>query len=690
MLQRSIVFSSLLLAGFSAPANDNLDELMSMSLEQLSMLDVSLETASKTLQKLTDIPASVYVLSNERILRSGAKTVAEALSLVPGLYVSKWNENTFYVSARGFHDGLYNKMLVMVDGRSVYSPVYGGVYWSTLDYILADIDRIEVLRGPSGAIWGGNAANGVVNIITKSSSDTQGSYVSATAGRYSAYDLSVRQGVRFSESVTGRAFYKTKSNPAFLNTLSDNTQWHSAGIQIDKMSESASWQFRAGGGKMVIDLDSYDVSYPLSDPYNQPVELKMTEQDVASRSVYAQFSYQRNISDTEKVESSIWLDRVEDESPDAPGEYTTVDIETHYRQNYPQGHQFILGGGIRYIGLNFDQQWKDVDLFQLPAYSRSYDISHANDYIANMFAQSTYAWTSHISSVVGIKGEYFEQNSTFEISPQFRLLYALTEAHQIWTGVGKAVMSPSYMDTNSYYQETQIEWYDDLPYGATHLTLPNDQLDNETVWTGEIGYRYSTNDQFELDATLFYSEYDNIRGNDCFDDLVYPGLEQVWFCFNSDDYSAKTRGIELASRYQFNDQFRLYATYNYLTVDADWKGGTFSNGDDEHFLSLPSQHLASLQTLWNINDSFQWDFVIRYIDNEYTDEMLANTEMTKGASLDDVKAHFTIDSRLAWKKNRNAPLFEVIAQKIQSGVSYDSWALYPNEQLFYLRVSHEF
>ncbi|MDN3685861.1 TonB-dependent receptor plug domain-containing protein [Vibrio sinaloensis] len=126
-------------------------------------------------------------------------------------------------------------MLVMVDGRSVYSPIYGGVYWSTLDYVLADIDRIEVLRGPSGAIWGGNAANGVVNIITKPSSDTLGSYISGTVGRYSAYDLSIRQGVRFFRiDIRTCVLQDKKSNPIFfLSSSSDNWQWHNAGIQID-------------------------------------------------------------------------------------------------------------------------------------------------------------------------------------------------------------------------------------------------------------------------------------------------------------------------------------------------------------------------------------------------------------------------------------------------------------------------
>ena len=169
MISRQVCLGLALTTPVFVFAQENsLDQLMSMSLEELSMLDVEMETASKVTQKLTDIPSSVYVLSNERIQRSGAKSIAEVLALVPGLKVTKFNETSWFVSTRGFHDGLYNKMLVMMDGRSLFSPVYGGTYWSDVDYVLADIERIEVLKGPGGTIWGGNAVNGVVNIITKS------------------------------------------------------------------------------------------------------------------------------------------------------------------------------------------------------------------------------------------------------------------------------------------------------------------------------------------------------------------------------------------------------------------------------------------------------------------------------------------------------------------------------------------
>lgn len=690
MFRRSILFSSLFLAGVTAYANDNLDELMSMSLEELSMLDVEMETASKFSQKLSDIPASVYVLTNERILRSGATSIQEAISLIPGMYVSKWNENTFHVSSRGFHDGLYNKMLVMVDGRSVYSPVYGGVYWTALDYVLADIDRIEVLRGPSGAIWGGNAANGVVNIITKSAESTQGTYLSGTAGRYNAYDYSIRHGLQLNDDMYARAFYKSKSNPAYLNNSSEMWQTTTAGIDINNRSSIGTWQLRIGGTKLHNKAELWTVDYDRNDPYYQPVAITIDKEAIETNSAYVQFNHQKQLSDDSQLQTSIWFDHVTDESPDAPGEYTTVDLEANYSSSLTHRHNLIVGGGIRYVGIDFKERWQDTDLFSLPGFSRTYDIDGANDYIANAFIQSTYQLSDKLSSVIGMKGEYFEQNGTFELSPQARLLLNLNEKHSFWTGVGRAVMSPSYMDSNSVYQQTYIEWYGDTPYGYTFVTLPNEDLKNESVWTAELGYRFMASEEFELDTTVFYSKYDNIRGNDCFNSLVYEGYEHLWFCFTSDDYSAVTSGLELAGHLKVFENLSLYGSYSYLRVDADWEKGTFSNGGNESSLSLPSQHLASVQALWNITDSIEWDFVLRYNHTTYTDEMMADYENNYGPTLDDVEPHFTLDSRIGWQKNDSSPLIEIIAQKIFAHEVYDSWSLYPNEQLVYVRLSHEF
>lgn len=274
---------------------NSLDQLMSMSLEELSMLDVEMETASKVAQKLTDIPSSVYVLSNERIQRSGAKSIAEVLMLVPGLKVTKFNETSWFVSTRGFHDGLYNKMLVMMDGRSLFSPVYGGTYWSDVDYILADIERIEVLKGPGGTVWGGNAVNGVVNIITKSASDTQGTYISGLASNTDNYEISVRQGLSLNADVNARAFYKYREEPSYRSNESEKWKAQSAGMVFQPSDAEQHWSLRIGGEKSFYESELYSVQYDTSgtlvDYQAQTYGLELGATYKLTKDVTSYFSY---------------------------------------------------------------------------------------------------------------------------------------------------------------------------------------------------------------------------------------------------------------------------------------------------------------------------------------------------------------------------------------------------------------
>ncbi len=690
MYKRSFLFLSLSLAGTTACANNNLDELMSMSLEELSMLNVTMETASKFSQNLTDIPASVYVLSGDRILRSGASSIAEALSLVPGMYFSKWNENLYHVSSRGFHDGLFNKMLVMVDGRSVYSPVYGGVYWSTLDYILADIDRIEVLRGPSGSIWGGNASNGVINIITKSTKDTQGTYVSGTAGKYSAYDVSVRHGVKLSEDISSRVYFKRKRNPNYLSDSSRYWTSETAGFVLEGHQEDADWNIRAGGTKTSTVQTAFSATYDPNNPLAPVLGVNVRDFEDKTSSVYAQLSYSKRLDSGNVVSGNIWADHVKDSSLDAPGEYTTIDIDFNYLNQINERHTMSFGAGLRHVGMEFGYSWWETDLYQSSYYSRMYHIGKASDYIGNVFAQSDYQWSPEVRTVLGVKAEHFDQNTTTELSPQLRVLFSPSKVHSFWAGVGRGVVSPSYMDSEATYQEVYTYFDGVDTYGQTYLTLPNKDLTNESVVTYELGWRFIPSADFEVDTTAFYSQHKNLRGGDCNDSLYAPGYEHLWFCFISDDYSAVSQGVELAAQYKFTEDLTFFASYSYLTLGGKWEGGALSNGASAKYFSLPSQHLATLQTLWNVTQSWQWDFVIRYNNTSFPHEVLDDFAGLPSPTLHDVEPHLTVDSRLGWQATPNTPLIEVIAKKIGSNDLHDSWGLYANEEQYSVRLSYEF
>ncbi|HTL99228.1 MAG TPA: TonB-dependent receptor plug domain-containing protein, partial [Holophagaceae bacterium] len=178
-----------------------------MSLEDLANIEVT--SVSKTPEKLSDAPAAAFVITREDIRRSGATTIAEALRLAPNLQVARQNSNAYAISARGFQTNLADKLLVLIDGRSVYTPFYSGTYWDSQDVMLEDVDRIEVISGPGGALWGSNAVNGVINIITRSSKDTQGALLTGSAGSKDQRGAAaMRYGGRFAEDGAYRIYAK--------------------------------------------------------------------------------------------------------------------------------------------------------------------------------------------------------------------------------------------------------------------------------------------------------------------------------------------------------------------------------------------------------------------------------------------------------------------------------------------------
>jgi len=640
---------------------------MSMSLEELSMLDVTMETASKFSQKLTDIPAAVYVLDGERIKRSGAKTIAEALALVPGLRVSNFSAAEPMVSSRGFHGGLFNKMLVLQDGRSLYSPVYGGVYWADIDYLLDDIERIEVLRGPAGTIWGGNAENGVINIVTKSAKDTQGGLVSSTYEQYGAYSLGVRQGFEVADDVYARAFYKYKS--VKRNPVSDPSRWntHLAGMVFEKTDD---WSIRIGGEHASFEEDIYKVTYQ----NGSHTDIRSEIEEIDSYSYYAQYDKSGQVSDNTESSYRLWFQQNHDGAYDAPGKYLTVDAEANFITELNEEHKLTYGGGYRFIHIDFYHQLSDYDFDDTHYYIRLYNIDSASDSIVNGFLQHEAAWTNRLTTVVGAKAEYFEQNDQVELSPQARVIYDFSEQQSLWAGLGRSAIAPSYMDTNSAFIGSG--W--DCTSNPEHcqlfyqLFLPSSSEDVERVLTYELGHRY-TGSVFEFDSTLFFSQYENIAGVEFID--RHPSYGQIDLYQSSYDYVVDSFGIEIAAHWNITTNVALYSTYSFLTMDQD----STNSGVDTDYYSIDSQHIASLQSLWSITEQLELDMVLRaqsidYANHSEPDNFLA------------------MDMRLGWQQTHSAPLVELLVKNVgeKEGYYEEAYSGYKQEQNVSVRVSYAY
>lgn len=677
MYKRSLFSMVLLTASTVAHSESDLDELVSMSLEELSLLHVTVDTASKFSQDLADIPAAVYVLDGERIKRSGARSLADALNLVPGLRVSHYSAAEPIVSSRGFHSGLFNKMLVLQDGRSLYSPIYGGVYWADVDYPIEDIDRIEVLRGPAGSIWGGNAENGVINIVTKSATETLGGQVSFSYQKYGSYDLSVRQGLLLSPDIYARAYYKHKSE--VYQPITPDTRWnmHSAGIVVERPHQ---WILRLGGEKSSVIQDMFTVDYA----NGFATGTSYSNETITSHSYYAQLDTRQTLSDNTESNYRFWLQQNYDSAYDAPGKYSTFDAEFNFSTQLTPRQQVIYGGGYRYIALDLMHQFSGYDLNSVDYYVRLYNIDSAADSIVNSYIQHEGQWTNKLKTVVGVKAEYFEQGDNLEFSPQLRAIYDIDFISSVWAGVGRGIVAPSYMDTNSIFIANQLY----CPAGRDcssdfrhleyfyQLTLPSAERDLESVITYDIGYRLIT-ENVELDASVFYSHYDNIDGVEY--QGRYPGYDQIDIYQLTYSYVVDSYGVEIATRWMINDSLSLYGSYSYLTLDHDWQPSSTSNGSAEGSISIDSQHLASLQMLWQVTQQIQFDLLlngqeVNYVSNAHLDNYL------------------TLDVRLAWQANPSAPLVELLVQNLaeNQGFYEDINSFYLREELVALRLSYEY
>lgn len=677
---------------FSSPVvlasiDPDLDALMSMSLEDLSMLEVNVTSASKREQHISDIPAAIYVISNERIIRSGMKTIADILSLAPGMDVSQFNESNDIISARGFHDGLFNKMLVMIDGRSVFNPIYGGAYWEDIDYVLADIERVEIIRGPSGTIWGGNAVNGVINIITKSTSDTLGSYGQIAYGQHGYKEVSVRHGLQFNDSVTARAFYKSKEAFSVIdeyqknydtdeyNTISNQT----AGVKFQLEEGNQSWTFSFGGEKSEQYYDWLTID--LSDPVRTRTD---SFKNVKSSSFYSQMTHHADYEESQ-WQTNLWYWHDYDNSSDANGEFNAIDLDTVLTVDVTPSITALFGGGVRYVDIQL-QDGNEYDHSNIDYYNRFSEDSSLYDTVSNLYTQFDIEITENLSAQIGIKAEYFTLNDSFEVSPQFRSLYRINQKQKLWLGIGRAVVSPSYFEQKSTYFSVYLTEYDDYQYNdGLNIYLPNENLKNENVVTFDIGYRYE-HSKVNFDVTGYISKYEHVRGTDYTGYVVDNNGYEYLFYETNDDYDATIYGGEVAIEWHINSVLKNYTSYSYFSFSQKRVEGDLAVPDSDDYWEIDHQNMLSSQLLWQLNEHIQWDFILKYKDIDYKD---------KGVDIDNL---VSLDTRIGWKKHKSAPLVEIIVTNIGMSnkcelttYTFDgSCHGYQTEQSIYGKVSYEF
>lgn len=480
------------------PTGAALEEL---SLEQLSAIEIT--SVSKQSEKLLDAAASVFVISADDIHRSGVTSIPEALRLAPGVEVARINAHQWAISIRGFNSDISNKLLVLIDGRSVYSPLYAGVFWDVQDTLLADIDRIEVISGPGGTLWGANAVNGVINIITRPAADTQGGLLEIGGGNEERKFAGLRYGGQLGNAAA-RAYIKQFARDASQ--------------QIDGDSGNDDWRMAQGGFRLDWQPVAVDRFTLQGDLYRGSEDGMFLDDFTLGTLPGASFEDEVDLEGANLLGRwSRQLDATSDFALQVYYDYTLRDIPGNYEEkrdtaDFDFQHHFTLGKRHDVLwGFGYRRTWDRIGNTMFATFLPD---SRSDETYSAFVQDKIDLWRKRVFLTLGSKFEHNDY-SGFEYQPNARLSWQISERQTAWTAISRAVRIPARLDT-----DLQLT----VPLGAIPLpttppaSLPlyvtvqgNRHIDTEELIAYEAGYRAQLTSAASIDVSTFYNDYDRIQ-----------------------------------------------------------------------------------------------------------------------------------------------------------------------------------
>jgi iron complex outermembrane receptor protein len=603
------------------PVSDDLDDILSLaeeSLESLSakdvivpQMDVVVSTVSRTESTVGRSPAAVYVLTNEMIRRSGARNIPEALRLVPGVQVARINANTYAISIRGFNQQFANKLLVQIDGRTVYTPLFAGVFWDVQDVLLEDVERIEIIRGPGATVWGANAVNGVINVITKRAQDTQGLFVEGGGGNERGF-ASARIGGQsgdFSWRTYGKWFDRD-AGLSLAGNASDDWQMGRFGFRTD-------WQpNRCDTITFQGDYYDGDAGQFLRTPTAVFPFVQTGPQNKSLAGGNALVRWSRQIDEDSDWSLQFYYDRTERtlESTNFRENRDTVDVDFQYRFGWSDYHSIIWGFGYR------NTRDKIRNAFGL----RFLPTDRADDRFSFFVQDKMTLLDDRLYFTVGSKFSWNDYTG-FEIQPTARLLYTPSERQTAWASVSRAVRVPSRAADDLLLLTPPTS----VPIFPTFSAVQGNRNNvSEQLLSWEMGIREAPTDNFYWDLAVFYNQYKDLSS------IMpgLPGIDPITGVFAVplnlvNGQEAETYGCELASTWQINRCWTMRGAYSFLRIDllsGDTAGTEGSSPRNQFFI----------HSSWDLGCDWEFDLIGRYVDTLTTDQ---------------IPSYFEMDTRLAWR-----------------------------------------
>ena len=577
----------LILAAVPAHSAASGRDLVDMSLEELSNIEVT--SVSRRLERLADAPASIYVITREDIRRSGATSLPEALRLAPNLQVARVNSSAYAISARGFNNSIGNKLLVLIDGRTVYTPLFSGVFWDAQDVFLEDIEQIEVISGPGGTLWGTNAVNGVISVTTRPARDTPGALATVGAGnakRGAAARYGTALGANGHLRFYGKFFDRDHTVRADGSPVSDAWDKGQAGFRAD-------WD----GGARSFTLQG--------DAYHADLEQAMSGKTRLS-GVNVLGRWNERLTNGSNLRLQAYYDRTERDQPGVFHEEIDIaDLEVQHALSALGAHTFVWGAGYRYAN---DRVQNSPGLAFLPA--------ERNLSWWNVFAQDEIALSRSLALTLGARLENNDYTGT-EVLPSARLAWRVTPQRLVWGAVSRAVRSPSRLDREFF-----------IPGTPPFLLNGGPDFKSEISNVAEIGYRAQASKAFSYSITGFHHTHDRLRS-------LEPTPSGAFVLDNKIEGS--TYGVEGWAQYRLTERWRLSAGAVILKQQLRLKPESRDAGGLAALANDPSHQ-------WMIRSTFD------PAPRQELDVALRHVGALPDPS---VPAYTAVDARWGWHAQRN-------------------------------------
>ncbi len=607
---------------------ETLRYLKSLSIEDL--LQAEITSVSKKSESLFTAAAAITVITDEDIERTGARSIPEALRLVPGLAVSSIDGSRYAIGSRGFNEYFETKLLVLLDGRSMYTPLYSGVYWNSLDTVMQDIDRIEVIRGPGATVWGANAVNGVINIITKNSSETQGGMVSTSVGNYDQPDVSARYGGTLAGQTTYRLYAKGYDRNNFDSTTDeeafDSSSSLRAGFRLDNQQspkDTFSLQSEVFDGEA-------DVETMLTGYLNPPF-VRTTKGTETYSGGHVLGSWEHTFSAHSNTTLQMYYDRTDRYSIVATEVRDTVDFDFKNQLNFWDNHEIVWGAGYR---------WTQDDIDGSTTISFN-PVSEADE-LWSTFIQDdinlvdNFAWVT-----VGTKLEHNDYTG-LEVQPSVRIRLQPDPKQLIWAAVSRAVRTPSRAENDaSINLGASMDAQGDV---AIQRLEGSEDFDSEILIAYELGYRWQVRQSLSFDLTTYYNDYDQIRTVEPTGNVFYEFGEPPVLVIPAEfdnEAEGESYGFEIQSTWQPIDSLKFIGSYSFIDLELDYKSGSVRAGQSLESEDYAPTHQFQIRNYWDLKSDLSLNSEFYYV-----------SDLGDGT----IDSYIRIDMQLSWQALDNVRL----------------------------------